>query len=437
MYCSQCQTYNKLTNRLCARCATPLAPARAIFYLDQAESCLEQSLDLCRFYLAKMDGELLALATSYPGRSAIAARAAWLQARIHQRNGHHDDALAELLLAHKLLEGESGQERLLADILNLLGTLAYVRDEAATASEYYRQCVAVARSVSDHAMTARALGNLGIISMDGGAVAAAVDLFNEGLREAELSGDATNIAFCSRGLALLYSEHGPASEAVSCIERALALRDQVQDTTRLLLIIADASDVFFNIGDLDRAEQCSREAYALSQRAEGKYMQDAVLVSIADINRRRGNLDACKVAANRAFHAPAGSAIWRAQAAAMLARVAILQRNSDQARKQIAWLRYHDAENETRLALLEAMLAATEGQWLVASQHFAAARSVLDQQERKLDLADALENYAHLLLIAADGEVRAEASRLLHEAASIYIALEMPLRLAAVETLVG
>ncbi len=443
LICLNCEADNQLNARICGQCGQSLAASRTSYYLDLTDDDITNGhYDHARSDLAKADVEMLALSREQRKCQLLTARAFWLQSQIYYYKGQTNEAHAELLLALQNLEGQTGGEAMLGNVLNYLGNIELYHDNPDAAVAYYQRSSAVALEAGAHGVAAKAMGNQGLIYTNGGRMEDALACYTNALEQAELCGIPLQLGEIYRLMAGLYSTEGPYSLALAYTEKALAMRDQITDQASVCRIVGEAGTVYLNYGNFELAEMYMLQSQEIAQRTGYKLFQANNLIELAELMRLKGSRDASFNYASRAFNQVGSALSNRSAAALQLIMYYILEQDLVHARKYMQAL--EDAVTDSspyveriNLHRARALLQAALGQWDEAAQCFITAVDLIHATHDPYRLASLQEEYAAMLLQQATAQpnpaIYDQARTTLEEAAATFRNLEMPLRLVPIE----
>ena len=127
-------------------------------------------------------------------------------------------------LATTLQHRDQLDPALLAKVLHGLGTLEWAVGRLAEAGSYFRESLALSRSLHDTLGVANMLNNLGIVALPQGDYEGAVAFHNESLALYRQLGDRWYVALAISNLGLVALDKGDYAEARSLLEESLAMR---------------------------------------------------------------------------------------------------------------------------------------------------------------------------------------------------------------------
>lgn len=446
MRCVTCGDENKEDARACATCGASLRVAHVQFHLDQAESStISSNFEQATKRLAAADLEMTSLSLAQRSQHFFSARAFWIQGRIYFGKGMLNEAAAEMLLAESELREHPLGSRLLAQVLNGLGTISYYQNLTDEASGYFRRSSSLALAVGEHAVAAKAFNNLGNICLNTGEVEKAIDFYTQGLEQAELDDAPSALADNYRTLALLYASYGPYSLALRYAANALALRERIENLDMRCLITAEAASVYVRHDDLAEAEVYLREALKLVGQSGNLIVEEAVALHFGDLMWRKGDNHAWLIGTIKTISDASSKVFLKGPSAVQLAAYYIAQADWAKVSRHLHWIRNHAIEGvelqELPLFhLAQAMIYSALEQWAEAEEQFKLALS--DHTLPPYNQANTLAEYARMMFrysaASPDSpERQAEAIALAQRAAHIFHELELPKRATAVEMLLA
>jgi len=210
---------------------------------------------------ARYEDSLTLLQTEVPvtlERSEIQISQRMTQASACAFLGRLPDAENYLTVADSL--ARSTHPELLGDVALRKGTLAFLRDDAATAESFYRSALEIARERKNSFLETAALGSLGLISTKLGHYDQAIDWNSAGLRLAESISAFSSIARISGNQGWNYFEMGDA-------DRALELFGKAEEASSQLGIDGDTAYWQVNVGNVHHARHEEEDAEKMYRKA--------------------------------------------------------------------------------------------------------------------------------------------------------------------------
>ena len=446
LICSTCKSSNPLDARTCIRCKASLAVVRAQHYLDLAEADITAArYDRARSNLTQADVEMLSLSSEARKQHLLTARAFWLQGLIYYHKGQTGESRTELLLALQNLEAVNGSEALTAKVLNQLGNDAFY-ERTTDAADYYRSSSEVAISAGEHALAATALANLALIRTMTGNIEEAFAHYEQALSEAEVGGDVQRLGDTYRLVASLYADEGPYSRALAYIDKGVALCSQIANPASVCRIVNGAGEIYFRYRDLEQAERWLRQADEIASRIDYKPLYNSNAIILSNLMRVKGDYATAFNYASRAYNQINLAASERSEATLAMALYYIEMSDwlhAERYVQRLAELGTMEASSHDQFNLIHArtLLHAAQGEWEAAEQGFQEALTVMQTLRNRYETISFQEEYAARLLsnVAARQliTVQARATTLLAEVATTWRKMEMPLRLARVQAMLG
>ncbi len=210
----------------------------------------------------------------------------------HRQQGNYRlaDSLAQAALS--LAEAISYKQGI-AQALDNIGTVAFVRGRYRTALANYQKALALKHELGDQRGIANTLANIAVLYRSEGKYADALDFHLQALRLFEQTGDQRGIANAYDNLAQMYQSQGEYDNALAYYQRAMDIKEKVGDKWA----VAVTEDHIGNLYLTQRkyAEAIDYHIRALKLRAElgDKSGMAASFSHIADIYEQQGKyLDA-------------------------------------------------------------------------------------------------------------------------------------------------
>ncbi len=210
----------------------------------------------------------------------------------HRQQGNYRlaDSLAQAALS---LAEAIGYKLGIAQALDNIGTVAFVRGRYRTALAHYQKALTLKHELGDQRGIANTLANIAVVYRSEGKYADALDFHLQALRLFEQTGDQRGIANAYDNLAQMYQSQGEYDYALTYYQKAIDIKEKVGDRWA----VAVTQD---HIGNLYLAQRKYAEAIdyhirALKLRAElgDKSGMTASFSHIADIYEQQGKyLDA-------------------------------------------------------------------------------------------------------------------------------------------------
>ena len=228
------------------------------------------------------------LALGGDGESPARVGAVWGAGLLWTLVGNEERA-RPLLEQSLTLAERIGHNGWIARSLNLLGLLAFFRNDHARARELFERSVERARQAQDNWCLADALGTLGSIYPLQGEFALAEQAGREALAIARQRGDRQGMRMALFGLALTAVRRGDLSAARTWGEEGLAICREIGDLwfiSYLLWILATVATIS---GDHPSAQAQADESLRVARQVEGPLLIVCALEACAATARAEGN----------------------------------------------------------------------------------------------------------------------------------------------------
>lgn len=188
---------------------------------------------------------------------------------VHLQQGRFDEAKAcylQALEARHTIADRLGE----AQTLNSLGTQAYYQRLFTEALGYYHQSLELRRTIGDRAGEGTSLYNLSIMLQDAGDYDEARQYASGALTIQQAVGDRWGEANTWNGLGVIYQELGDLRQAQECLQQALHLSATIGDEAGQAYILANLGLVARDSGDLATAGQLLADGLALARAQDDK-----------------------------------------------------------------------------------------------------------------------------------------------------------------------
>ena len=266
------------------------------------------------------------------GKPSARGRAAYMLGELMRRAGDLDRAARYADMAFKVAD-ETGDRRIRASALNLVGTMHEERREHQSALECFEECLEITRQIGFGHGERSALNQLACVHANRGDLSKALECYRRCLEANTKAGDAHGRATSLYNVGWTLAAMGRWTEATESFHRAMALceehgfNDPLASTRmalgELLLKRSDHEDaalmfrtviagerekkhsghvyreafsllgwIHFRNGDLAQAEEVLSEAARLSEAAEDRRMLAIIYCRRAELAMARGRLDA-------------------------------------------------------------------------------------------------------------------------------------------------
>ena len=173
-------------------------------------------------------------------------------------------------------------------MLHGLGTLEWAVGRLAEAGNYFRESLALSRSLHDTLGVANMLNNLGIVALPQGDYEGAVAFHNESLALYRQLGDRWYVALAISNLGLVALDKGDYAEARSLLEESLAMRRNLGDRQGIAESLNNLGVVARCLQDYDEASGLHSTSLEMF-RALGDKWNEALAIS----NLAYANLSNC------------------------------------------------------------------------------------------------------------------------------------------------
>jgi tetratricopeptide (TPR) repeat protein len=227
------------------------------------------------------DTEALA-AEATSGTERLLAEAIELQRQHKER-----EAIERLLTAYDMDMPPTAK----ADLHILAGNGFLRLSELEEAEGHYRQALDASGQASDKAGQAAALGSLGIVYAERGALDKAEKHMRDALRIYEEMGSDHGQAMEFGNLGVVYARRADLDEAKVHHKRALAIYREIGNRLNEAHQLANLGTVYGRRGDLEEAEEHIKDALAIYEEVGERHGQAAALGNLGSIYMLRGDLD--------------------------------------------------------------------------------------------------------------------------------------------------
>ena len=181
-----------------------------------------------------------------------------------------DFARAQACLSEAQSLAETNHLELLGEVALRQGTLADLRDDTRSASEFYRKALQMARDRKDSYLEVASVGNLGMLAMEEERYDESIDWGTQALRLSESAGDQVSVAKTLLNMSWSYVDLGD-------YERALDVLQLAQESTHKAGLVNDELICQINLAAIKRyvhdtaaAEQIGTAALNLARKLDAK-----------------------------------------------------------------------------------------------------------------------------------------------------------------------
>lgn len=253
------------------------------------------ALLICRGYLAESAGQLKAAQADYGAADEAAAeakdvrqrsQALALRGEVRQRLGAYDEALADLLAAHRLAPAGGAHQRYALNAIANFYADPHV-GQFAQALDYYRQLQAAHHEAGNTADATTAVFNQASTLQRLERYAEAEPLYRQALQAYEGLGDLGSVGETQRALATLLLRSERAAEALPLAERALAGALQNQDEELRMSSLLTRGAALRKLGRLREAEPDLQAALAYYRTQGNPRFQAHALGELAELEASR------------------------------------------------------------------------------------------------------------------------------------------------------
>lgn len=206
-------------------------------------------------------------------------------------------ALDGLELLEELREETDGDfpertiERLRAGAKSLLGNLATMRADLATASGYYLDALRITDRLGDDLRGTKLRANLGNVMMMSDRHGEAREYYEQALAYGERTGNLQVVLMTLTNLGTLYHEAGETGKEVESYEKALEMARENGVTQVLPTLLINLSDYHIRQGNWKRARAMAEESADLSEASGDTSTYAVSLVNLGLVARGEGLLE--------------------------------------------------------------------------------------------------------------------------------------------------
>ncbi len=421
--CPVCHTDSPNTASLCMNCGTNLIGARATHTLARAEaSIMHGDLAAAQADMQQATAAIAELEGGQANHALIIARAGWVQGTIYYIKGQAAQAAVEIKAAIALLEGDEAGKPLLAEALNTMGNLDYMRGEMKAAHDYYQHGVRLAEQTRNHQLSVKLWTNLGNISVSEGRVYEALFHYNKATQFAELDNNAAALAMCYRMLCYIYVVIGPLARAMEYANRIVELLPKIENQGQRCNALIAVGVVNRYYGNLEQASSYLLAALEIAERSANEVVRADALAKLGQVYLDGGDYERGYAIAGRLFGDQDAPPVLQKEAAAQLLQFHVSRCDFAAAREYVNWIRNFEqqAQNEPeRLYLPLAIYFAALGDWEQAVQSFELA---IEQSKQRGDAYELGRDYFEYARAASrrDGVSHEQLMPLLEQAAAIF-----------------
>ena len=270
--------------------------------------------------------------------------------------------------------------KLTAEVLSLLGGIAYRRTEYQSAAELVQRSLAIYQRAENRSGAAAAYSNLGMLAVSSQDLVTACDRFTLSLAIRETLGDMQGIAVARNNLGQLERSRGNLAEAIEHLETASKIAGQLELGQIQAQSLSNLGLVLTLTGQIDAALAALDDAESLCESYGFRNLLCEVWWERADCLAEAGNLDAAAVDGEAAVRLAEElkSRELKSEALRGLARIYRWMDRLAEAipRSREAWkLRVEDPNRVTRARFAAELVLA-----LLALEEYAEAQTLLEQQ---------------------------------------------------------
>lgn len=233
----------------------------------------------------------------FESSEAYAGEAARLLARIlnglgsvHREQGNFDEAIdcygQALALSHR-----SGDRRREAEAYNYLGVTAFYQRNFGDAQRYHQQALSIRQSIGDRAGEGTSLTNLAQVARDAGDYGQAQQYLAAALMLVQATGNRWQEVNVWNDLGIIYQELGDLSTAQTRLERGLRLAQKIGDEAGQAMLYSNLGLVMRDQDDLMAAEQVLRDGLSLVQHEQNKYQRSFFFSYLSTVSLQARRLE--------------------------------------------------------------------------------------------------------------------------------------------------
>ncbi len=146
-----------------------------------------------------------------------------------------------------------------------LGSLNWRLSKFEEAKAHYDCSLELAESLGEQGYIARSIGNLGLVLMDLGQYAEAIDCFQRRLALEEAAGNRHGIAGAIGNIGLVHMDQGRFDEAIICLEQDLQLSTALGDRQSMCSAAGNLGIVYMQLSRYSEALKCYEQQYELAK----------------------------------------------------------------------------------------------------------------------------------------------------------------------------
>ncbi|TWP52498.1 ATP-binding protein [Lentzea tibetensis] len=184
---------------------------------------------------------------------------------------------------------ESGEDLRAVSAMHLsLGTAHWSVDDHRAAAEHFQRAVEISRQGGDRLGEISALGNLGSVCAELGALDRAADCHLQELGYYQEQGDTPQEARALGNLGLTCLRLGRLAEAAAHLEAAVAMRRAAGELHRAANALGTLGVVYRYLGRLESAAECLSQAQHLNHAGDARVSEAVALDDLARLHRDAG-----------------------------------------------------------------------------------------------------------------------------------------------------
>jgi tetratricopeptide (TPR) repeat protein len=352
-----------------------------------------------------------------------------LQGQIQEDAGEYRDALRSYQRASSFDaagEDKGGEAR----AYRMLGRTARKRGDLDAAEEYFERARSLLRQSHDEIEKAALSTEEGLLDLDEGKYAEAINHFRRALDSAEKDEDERAVAVAKRNLASALYESGDLPGAVRLLEEARPVLEDRGDIRELVALLDDLGEVLLDLSEHERAIDALHESEKLDMdldngRGRGRTQ---LLLGRAHLAMGRREIAAEYLEAALDTFKTLDDKVGQSDALFELGRWAADEGQVKQAQDHLLKALRIDRKQEDRLGIVRChrVLAGVfrrSGDWMRADDHILDARNELAGLRDPMESALLDLERAHLALARGESE---EAIELARDARDVFDQLHVP-----------
>jgi LuxR family transcriptional regulator, maltose regulon positive regulatory protein len=202
--------------------------------------------------------------------------------------GDYESSLHNIEEVVAMVQALGGSTVLEAEACRAKGLCLYWMGRPDAATDWLEKALVIYEALNDAQFAALVRMDRGIVYMDMGAFAQALDDYQSSLRYWSQTEDAVRQATLHNNLGVLHHYQGNYREAVAALERAIAQARQSAYIRMEGTALAGLGDIYEDLGAYEAAESAYREALHLAQRASDNFLSIYITLAQADLACTRG-----------------------------------------------------------------------------------------------------------------------------------------------------